>query len=573
MNCFSVGEYIVGRYLVKQVNKGGMFVVYFCHDELFDRPIAIKTFKFKSPQQIEILTEGFVQGAKKWILIGDERNVVRAYDVFTTPINDDLRLPYLAIELVEGNPIYGNSLRGWIHKSGLDLKLVLYFAQTICSGMVRIQKKLGGKKSNFVHFNLKPQNILISREGSVKITDIGLCEGLQKSALKIEPFPTSLMDHNSNYYSRVINVIFGSPPYMSPEQCMGLQSYDQRSDIYSLGCILYEMCTKRFIFNAKSVSEFIAKHIYDNPIPLKQWNSHIPDSLQKIIESCLSKNPEERPSNFEEVRDSIGDILKIERLHSGVRFWLFGFSAFTENPRVKSDWEMKKDEEAFILGKTFGVEYIIRQGLVKDRAEFEELVVERELSSQERQKEYEKNKRWNEASALVQMGDSLFKLAEVSKNVTEEEKIIRSSLSKYHSADKILPSDPKISFRLGMTYLCLADLVRAKNETLSDELIRLSIKCHTLILEKKMNPTFDIIGDMHYLLPFHALWHRAAAYTLKADFDMAIEDLELLLSLLETKDLSNFPKFSDKLKQTTGEFMEFIINKKKDAYQNPYKRQ
>jgi len=94
MDFFPPGELIESRYLVHDVGKSGTSVLYFCHDELFDTPVAIKTPRYDSAEQLKNSMEIFVQGAKRWILAGKETGVVEAYTLFTVPTDDGLNVPY-----------------------------------------------------------------------------------------------------------------------------------------------------------------------------------------------------------------------------------------------------------------------------------------------------------------------------------------------------------------------------------------------------------------------------------------------------------------------------------------------
>ena len=424
MDFFSPGEHIENSYLVHDVRKSGTSVVYFCHDEIFDRPVAIKTPRYDTVEQLSDSMDNFVQGAKRWIMAGREMEIIEAYTLFRVLTDEGLNVPYLVMEFIKGDARSGNSLQGWINDSRLNLQLTLYFAHTICSGMIKLQKKLGRPGADFVHLNLKPQNILVTHEGTLKITDIGLAEIAYKKAIQGRLFSSPFKNQDDLQDFATAKGILGTPPYMSPEQCMGHRAIDRRSDIYSFGCILQEMCT---------------------------GNPGIPDSLEGLITKCLSKKPEERPSDFGEVREEIHKIVKTVGLPPGIRFWVFGFSAFTENPRVKSDMNMKKEEEAVFLAKTCGIKYVIDQGLVKDREEIKALLAkDKQLAKREKsdkEKDLAENERLREVCELVSVGDALLQIAEDSED-KEAEKSARSAMSKYLSADKLLPGDPQSIFVL-----------------------------------------------------------------------------------------------------------------------------
>ena len=103
MDIFTPGEHIESSYRVQDVRKNGACMLYFCHDELFDRPVAIKTPRYDSVEELTNLVESFVQGAKRWILAGSEMETVEAYTLFRVLIDDDLKVPYLAMEFIKGD--------------------------------------------------------------------------------------------------------------------------------------------------------------------------------------------------------------------------------------------------------------------------------------------------------------------------------------------------------------------------------------------------------------------------------------------------------------------------------------
>jgi len=240
---------------------------------------------------------------------------------------------------------------------------------------------------------------------------------------------------------------------------------------------------------------------------------------------------------------------------------VFGFSAFTENPRVKSDMHMKKEEEAVFLAKTCGMKYVIDQGLVKDREELEALMAkDKQLAKRkksDREKESAENQRLREVSELVSMGDALLQIAEDSED-KEAEKSARSAMSKYLSADKLIPGDPQINFRLAMAYRILAGLIRENNEALGDELLNLTIKRYDAILATKMKPAIAVLSDSLFLLPFQALFQRGTAFAVRGDFEKAVEDMQSLLTWLNEGDRSDFRRFYEQLEQEASGCLDIL---------------
>jgi tetratricopeptide (TPR) repeat protein len=403
--------------------------------------------------------------------------------------------------------------------------------------MIQIQKKMKKSKSDFVHRDLKPQNILVSNEGSVKITDFGLAKIIGENALKLGSIPKTIVANDGHLTFGTNENICGTPPYMSPEQCKGTTTLDQRSDIYSFGCILYEMCSKNFIFQVRSPSEFISKHIHEPPIPIKKWNSNLPKSLVVLIEKCLSKSPSDRPQNFREIRDFLEEILKSTG-GSSLLFFVCGLSGLTDRPRVKTDWNLRKGHEA-ILFSDLGIDYLIEQGLVESKAEFEKMKKEYDQSRAIRQKEAEEYKKFDEINESIHAGDAFLDLSEAAEE-QEKANIVRAAISKYYSAQERAPMDPEISYRLGMANKQLAALIYETNRSLCEDIASLAIEELNSVLKNQTAPATYPIGSRLYLLPFDALFDRAGALLLKGEIENAAKDLKLLLCWLEKADLSEF---------------------------------
>lgn len=554
---FVIGDIIAGQYRVDDVKRGGMGIVYLCHDD-FNRRIALKTFILNSPSEWNHVLGGFVREAKVWISIGDAQNVVKAYHVVNVEADGQI-IPHLALELIEGNPIYGPTLGAWIYNTTFDLKFTLLIAQDICMGMTEIQEKLARQNIEFVHRDLKPQNILLSHEGSVKITDFGLTKTLQDSSQFINSLPTADIGGDRHVrFGLTSNRICGTPGYMSPEQMTGGRSLDARSDIYSFGCILYEMCTRRLVFNATSVEELFLKHLTAAPTTPTKFNSELPGPLVLIIERCLEKNPNNRPRNFREIQDALGKILKEIEHQTGLLFYTFGFSGYTDHPRARRDLNLSKATEAILLEKIKGLNYIIELGLVKDAEELESLkATELGCTKEIRQKHNEENKRGKEAEEFVRMGDSLNDLAKSSEAVNAVQ-LFREALGKYKDAQERMPNEPKISFRVGLMYFALAEVMQKSNKSYSEQFATLAIEEFNAILQSVSEPVLVAMGlnlEKCYLLPYHSLYFRAAIYWLKGDLQSAEKDFNSLIEWMERIDNPKHVPLCQDIAQSTKKLL------------------
>jgi len=251
------GMYISDRYeIIDKVGSGGMADVYkaLCHR--LNRYVAIKILK------PEYSTDaGFVQKfrAEAQSVAGlSHPNIVSVYDV-----GEDDGLYYIVMELVEGI-----TLKRFIEKrKKLDVKEAVGIAIQIALGME------AAHTHHIIHRDIKPQNIIISREGKVKVADFGIAKAA-----------------TSNTISQ--NAI-GSVHYLSPEQARGGYS-DEKSDIYSLGVTLYEMLSGQVPFAGDNSVSVALLHIQSEAVPVRELNPDVPLSVDKIIQKCMQKKPERR---------------------------------------------------------------------------------------------------------------------------------------------------------------------------------------------------------------------------------------------------------------------------------------
>ena len=215
---WQVGMMIDGRYEIRDIKMGGMGVVYLCYDPKNIMPVAIKTFQDKYLKDKDSV-DRFIYEANAWVDLEKHKNIVRAYYVE----NIEYR-PYIFLEYVAGDKYYGADLRGWILRKGLDLKTTLNFAIQFCDGMIHAEKKFKEMGKPFVHRDIKPANIMVTKDRVLKVTDFGLVKSILTSQDEID-----------------LGRGWGTFEYMSPEQWLDSENIDTRSDIYSFGCVLYEM--------------------------------------------------------------------------------------------------------------------------------------------------------------------------------------------------------------------------------------------------------------------------------------------------------------------------------------------
>lgn len=252
--------------VLSKVGAGGMADVYKGRDRMLNRYVAIKVLK-KEYKEDENFVRKFRSEAQAAAGL-NHPNIVNVYDV-----GEDRGLYYMVMELVEGI-----TLKDYIEKKGrLYHKEIISIAIHMCTGVGVAHA------AEIIHRDIKPQNIIISKDGKVKVTDFGIAKAVTSNTV------------SSN--------AMGSVHYTSPEQARGGFS-DQRSDIYSVGITLYEMATGQVPFDGESTVSVAIKHLQEEITPPSELVPDIPYSLERIILKCTQKNSERRYRNTDElIRD------------------------------------------------------------------------------------------------------------------------------------------------------------------------------------------------------------------------------------------------------------------------------
>jgi len=253
----SPGMMISERYeIIDKVGSGGMADVYKAKDHRLNRFVAIKILKQEYSNDAKFVTKFRVEAQSVAGL--SHPNIVNVFDV-----GDDDGLYYIVMELVEGI-----TLKKFIEKKGkLDLKEATGIGIQIAQGME------AAHENHIIHRDIKPQNIIISKEGKVKVTDFGIAKAATSNTI------------TSN--------AMGSVHYISPEQARGGYS-DEKSDIYSLGVTIYEMLSGRVPFEGESTITVALAHIQEEAVTLDVAEPGIPHSLSKIVQKCMQKKPDMR---------------------------------------------------------------------------------------------------------------------------------------------------------------------------------------------------------------------------------------------------------------------------------------
>ncbi|WP_129726812.1 Stk1 family PASTA domain-containing Ser/Thr kinase [Ectobacillus funiculus] len=273
-----IGKRLNDRYkLLKVIGGGGMANVYLGHDVILDREVAVKILRLDYSNNEEFIKR-FHREAQSVTSLSHP-NVVNIYDV-----GEEDGIYYLVMEYVPGQ-----TLKQYIQQQGmLSVRESLDIMEQLTSAMAHAHH------FEIVHRDIKPQNILIRDDGLVKVTDFGIATATSA---------TTITHTNS---------VLGSVHYLSPEQARGGIA-NKKSDIYSLGIVMFELLTGRPPFSGESAVSIALKHLQNETPSPKRWNPDIPQSVENIILKATSKDPFHRYDSVNEMKEDIMTALYPER--------------------------------------------------------------------------------------------------------------------------------------------------------------------------------------------------------------------------------------------------------------------
>ena len=252
--------------LDSELGRGGMGVVYRAHDTLLDRDVAVKVLSdttLDAKSRARLLREA--QAAAEL----NHSNTVSIYDA-----GEAEGVPFIVMELVEGESLGKHRPK--------TLEGILSIARQVCAALEHAHT------SGVIHCDLKPENVLITPDGSARLVDSGLAR-TAASRLTAE------------------GTIAGTVFYFAPEQALG-QTIDSRVDLYALGVVLYELTAERLPFTGDDLLTVISQHVHAPVVPPSSYNAAIPPALDALIVQLLSKRPEDRPASAAKVRQSLDDL-------------------------------------------------------------------------------------------------------------------------------------------------------------------------------------------------------------------------------------------------------------------------
>lgn len=275
-----IGRNINGRYKIKElIGGGGMSNVYLAHDMILDRDIAIKLLRYDFSNEEE-LRRRFQREALSTTSLAHP-NIVNIFDV-----GEDGAIPYLVMEYVPGK-----TLKDYIiEHSPIAPERAVKIMKQLASALAHAHH------NGIVHRDVKPQNILMDEDGNVKITDFGIAMALSA---------TSYTQTNS---------VLGTVHYLSPEQARGGNA-TKKSDIYSLGIVMYELLTGRLPFSGESAVSIALKHLQTETPSLREIVPSIPQSLENVVLKATAKDAQHRYQSADEMDEDLSTVLLPERLN------------------------------------------------------------------------------------------------------------------------------------------------------------------------------------------------------------------------------------------------------------------
>ncbi|WP_399886718.1 protein kinase [Streptomyces sp. BBFR51] len=267
-----------GRYQLRDLlGEGGMASVHLAYDSVLDRQVAIKTLHTELGRE-QAFRERFRREAQAVAKL-THTNIVSVFDTGEDDLNG-LTTPYIVMEYVEGRPL-GSVLDADVRQQGaMPADKALKITADVLAAL-EISHEMG-----LVHRDIKPGNVMMTKRGVVKVMDFGIARAMQSGV-------TSMTQ---------TGMVVGTPQYLSPEQALG-RGVDARSDLYSVGIMLFQLVTGRLPFDADSPLAIAYAHVQEEPVAPSSVNRALPPAVDALVARALKKNPNERFPSAEAMRD------------------------------------------------------------------------------------------------------------------------------------------------------------------------------------------------------------------------------------------------------------------------------
>lgn len=267
-----------GRYQLRDLlGQGGMASVHLAYDSVLDRQVAVKTLHTELGRE-QAFRERFRREAQAVAKL-THTNVVSVFDTGEEDV-DGMTMPYIVMEYVEGRPlssVFDEDVRQF---GAMPADKALKITADVLAAL-EISHEMG-----LVHRDIKPGNVMMTKRGVVKVMDFGIARAMQSGV-------TSMTQ---------TGMVVGTPQYLSPEQALG-RAVDARSDLYSVGIMLFQLVTGRLPFDADSPLAIAYAHVQEEPVAPSSINRALPPAVDALVARALKKNPNERFPSAESMRD------------------------------------------------------------------------------------------------------------------------------------------------------------------------------------------------------------------------------------------------------------------------------
>ncbi len=286
-----IGRTLAHYQVVSALGSGGMGEVYRATDTKLQRDVALKVLSPETARDPERLAR-FQREARAVAALNHPHIVT----IFSVEESDGIH--FLTMELIEGQ-----SLDRLMPPGGLPAAQIIEIAKAVADALSAAHEK------GIVHRDLKPANVMVTHEGRVKILDFGLAKDVSAQ---------SFGDATLTSAQTQIGVVMGTPAYMSPEQISG-RALDHRTDIFSLGVLIHEMCTGHRPFTGHSSAELTSAILRDDPPSISDLRSDLPSDLARIVRRCLEKDPRYRLQTARDISNEFRDLARLSGIASSAR--------------------------------------------------------------------------------------------------------------------------------------------------------------------------------------------------------------------------------------------------------------
>lgn len=276
----------LGHYEIRsQIGKGGMGDVYLAQDTKLDRRVALKILPPEFAEDRDRMSR-FVREARAASAL-NHPNIITIYE-----IGEAEGTHFIATEYIEGE-----TLQTRLKRESLSLKSTLEIAIQVASALD------AAHRAGIIHRDIKPDNVMVREDGIVKVLDFGIAKLSATDTLAVDSESETLIQVETR-----IGMIMGTVAYMSPEQARG-QETDARTDLWSFGCVLYEMLTRQKPFQGATMTDVLANIVYREPASILAYRERTPAELERIVARAVNKNKDER---YQSAKDLFNDLKQLE---------------------------------------------------------------------------------------------------------------------------------------------------------------------------------------------------------------------------------------------------------------------